>query len=314
VQGASPDHYSFDISQPSIPAIFASGTSPTFSYHGPTTRTGGTINIAAMDSPTCICSSGVSGSINGIPFSKDCRPVPYGDLLQQRNPSCRVDTYQGGLHCCHHQVVLLDKDQAQPEPLMTYHLKFRFYYQPYTTPDTGTAAAASHRNLLRMWHQTEENSGEYDVVGCDEGTPAESCVFQITSRFTVREMVEECDVRSRPTCWGNTTGYDGIHLIYAAGHCHAPSCLSMELYHADTGRLLCAHYPLYGRSDNIFDELGFIAIPPCLFGSEEEGLRPPTFLPFDANLLSIKRNNNTYTHYGEMAMWQMRGVMVKQQE
>ena len=38
----------------------------------------------------------------------------------------------------------------------------------------------------------------------------------------------------------------------------------------------------------------------------------PVYLPYDANLLSIKRNNNTYTHYGEMAMWQMRGVLVKQ--
>ena len=41
---------------------------------------------------------------------------------------------------------------------------------------------------------------------------------------------------------------------------------------------------------------------------------PPTFLSFDTNLLSIKRNNNTNAHYGEMAMWQMRGVMVKKEE
>ena len=34
----------------------------------------------------------------------------------------------------------------------------------------------------------------------------------------VQEMVQECDVRKAPTCWGNTTGYDGIHLIYAAGN------------------------------------------------------------------------------------------------
>ena len=28
---------------------------------------------------------------------------------------------------------------------------------------------------------------------------------------------------------------------------------------------------------------------------------------YDQNLTSIKWNNNTYGHYGEMAMWQMRG-------
>ena len=40
----------------------------------------------------------------------------------------------------------------------------------------------------------------------------------------------------------------------------------------------------------------------------------PSFLSFDTNLLSIKRNNNTNAHYGDMAMWQMRGVMVKEEE
>ena len=61
----------------------------------------------------------------------------------------------------------------------------------------------------------------------------------------------------------------------------------------------------------VFDELGYLALPPCLWGNESEGLVPPTFLSFDTNLMSIKRNNNTNGHYGEMASWQMRGVMVK---
>ena len=66
-----------------------------------------------------------SGSINKVPFSKNCMAEPKGDLLQQSNPTCRVDTYAGGLLCCHHQNVLLDKDQEQPSQVMTYHLKFR---------------------------------------------------------------------------------------------------------------------------------------------------------------------------------------------
>ena len=33
-------------------------------------------------------------------------------------------------------------------------------------------------------------------------------------------------------------------------------------------------------------------------------------LPLETELLSIKKNNNTYTHTGEMASWQMRGVLV----
>ena len=85
----------------------------------------------------------------------------------------------------------------------------------------------------------------------------------------------------------------------------------MELYNADTGKLLCAHYPDYGKTNQVvqfilkyevdicwevhtnwktmtffslkmpswhwsnfftfqvFDELGYIAIPPCIWGSEE---------------------------------------------
>ena len=64
-------------------------------------------------------------------------------------------------------------------------------------------------------------------------------------------------------------------------------------------------------SIQLFDEVGYLALPPCLWGPAEEGLMHPTFLSFDTNLTSIKKNNNTYTHYGEMAMWQMRGVYVK---
>jgi hypothetical protein len=45
---------------------------------------------------------------------------------------------------------------------------------------------------------------------------------------------------------------------------------------------------------------------------QDEGLMPPTFLSFDTRLHSIKRNNNTVGHLGEMASWQMRGVLVKQ--
>ena len=55
----------------------------------------------------------------------------------------------------------------------------------------------------------------------------------------------------------------------------------MELYNADTGKLLCAHYPDYGKTSQVtqiyevvfifqvFDELGYLAIPPCIWGSKE---------------------------------------------
>ena len=61
----------------------------------------------------------------------------------------------------------------------------------------------------------------------------------------------------------------------------------------------------------IFDELGYLNIPPCLWGSEKDGLLPSEYLSYDTNLLSIKKNNNTFPHYGEMASWQMRGILSK---
>ena len=56
---------------------------------------------------------------------------------------------------------MLDKDQEQPIDLLTYHLKFRFYFQPYE-PETETSPA-SHQNLIRFYFQTEAWAGEYDV-------------------------------------------------------------------------------------------------------------------------------------------------------
>ena len=43
-----------------------------------------------------------SGSINGIPWSNNCQPYPATTILRDHNPSCSVDTYQGGMICCHH--------------------------------------------------------------------------------------------------------------------------------------------------------------------------------------------------------------------
>merc|ERR1719348_1759266 len=311
LKGATEDHYSFSISDSSIPMLAASGQGSSFAYHGSKTRTGGTLQLTALEAPTCICNNGIKGSINGVPFNKVCRDLPYGDLVAQHNPTCWVDTYQGGLSCCHHGILLLDKDQSPPEELLTYHLKFRFYYQPYS-PATDKAVA-SHKNLLRMYYQTEAYATEYDVPQCQKGTPSSLCTHMITAHFTVGDMARNCSLRNDPSCWG--VNYDqehqGINLIYAGGHCHAPSCISMELYNADTGSLLCSHYPTYGQTHEVYDELGYLALPPCLWGEEKDGLMPPVFLPFNANLTSIKRNNNTYAHYGEMASWQMRGILAK---
>eukprot|EP01051_Picozoa_sp_SAG22_P015692 SAG22_NODE_2088_length_3030_cov_7.531900_3_plen_75_part_00 len=60
----------------------------------------------------------------------------------------------------------------------------------------------------------------------------------------------------------------GIDLVYASCHCHAPACLSCELWNADTGKLICRQTPVVGstrgstNATTHYDEAGYIAIPP----------------------------------------------------
>ncbi|KAH8060774.1 hypothetical protein JL721_8991 [Aureococcus anophagefferens] len=88
-------------------------------------------------------------------------------------------------------------------------------------------------------------------------------------------------------------------MIYAGGHCHAPACISIELYKNDTGtpELLCRQVSVYGEGDaaDKFDE--------------DEGLEPPVFLGENTPMFSITHTWNTHVgHTGQMASWQMRGV------
>ena len=64
-----------------------------------------------------------------------------------------------------------------------------------------------------------------------------------------------------------------------------------------------------GQNTSKYDEKGYLKLNPCLWGNDT-GLLKPQFMSWDTNLTSIKTNNNTYAHYGEMASWQMRGIIV----
>ena len=186
----------------------------------------------------------------------------------------------------------------------------------------------SHHHLPRFYYQTEANAGEYDIPpafrrradppipgypelpistsshnlhltpgttckgGCPDGDDCE-CVHTITFHWTM----------------------SNARMVYAGGHCHAPSCIDIELYRNDTGtpQLLCRQASRYGQGHvqhDKFDEKGYLVLPPCLWGDHgDRGLAPPSWLPPNTPMFSIKRNRNTYTgHYGEMASWQMRGV------
>jgi hypothetical protein len=172
---------------------------------------------------------------------------------------------------------------------------------------------------------TEANAGEYDIppafytegqpkiVGYPEVgpypelSPGSSCTGNCPHG-------DDCECIHTIT-YNNTVS--NMRLIYAGGHCHAPACIGIWLYRNDPGHemeLLCHQAPIYGKGSNtnskagMYDEEGYLALPPCLWG-DEPGLHPSVLLPPNTPLVSIKKNRNTHQgHYGEMASWQMRGI------
>ena len=242
VQGATSDHFTFNpASTPTTPLISAVGNSQAFAYHA-AHGTGAITTFPAAGSPTCLCDEGQQGQLcdnygnNCIHFVKDCKSeAEGGDLLFQDNPTCNSVQYSGGLKCCKHDRVMLDADQeakcSNCGDLLRYHMKFRFWFQEYT-PATATANA-SHQNLERVYYQTEANAGEYDIPPAfarddvpipgypnwpaDKPTPGTHCNGTCPDGPDC-ECYHELTYR-----WPSPA----TRLIYAGGHCHAPSCLSM---------------------------------------------------------------------------------------
>jgi hypothetical protein len=286
----SQDYFNFTSVSTDINTMSAVGSSASFSYHK--SKSTEIMRINGINDYTCVCNDGKIGKINGIRFHKNCMPEPRGDLVRQKNPTCNIETYQGGQSCCHHKWILLDENQTQPEGDMTYRLKFRFYFQNYTT----------QKRMVRAYYQTEAYSGEYDVPKCLPGTPPEECIHSITARWQVKDMVDHRYI-------GNSKGFE---LIYAGPHCHAPMCIDVELYNSDTGDLICHVDSIRGKGNSSvgYDEKDYIKLNPCLWG-QDRGLLKPQFLRWDTNLTSIKRCNSTNLHYGEMASWQMRGIVIE---
>merc|ERR1711972_1137086 len=171
-------------------------------------------------------------------------------------------------------------------------MKYRFYFEEYST----------QANTFRVWWSTEATNNEYDVpqssADClDPKTPERDCEHVIHSKFHGVDLLSTgsgCMEHNDPNMCGNMTRIrdeDGgkFQLIYAGPHCHAPACKSMELWNDDTGELLCnVTADFYGDAECV------LGLPPCLWGSAEDGLNPPPVLHLNSNLSIVKRANNTY--------------------
>eukprot|EP00051_Salpingoeca_urceolata_P026537 m.477668 g.477668 ORF g.477668 m.477668 type:complete len:870 (+) comp20913_c0_seq1:229-2838(+) len=294
-KGATSAHYTFNqASDTLLHFINAIGSTPKLSYHKD--KTASTIAILPTNKPVCVCDlkpapfGQAKGSLKYgdtvVGFGNKCAPQPRTDLLAQHNPTCDVRTYAGGQTACHHMWSLLDADQEIPwadKPLQ-YQMKFRFHFQNYE-PASGSKPA-SHQNVKRTtWGIA--SPVEYDVPQCPAGTPTKDCIHKITGLFAAPSNTK---------------------LVAAHFHCHAPTCLDVTMYNNETGEIICREQPLYGGTGKIdrksMDEPGYIAVPPCLWGSPEHGLQEP----YDVSgkmLYVVKHSNSTYGHHGEMAWLQM---------
>lgn len=309
LQGLTPDHYTFSAEQASINFINALGGSVEFAQH--VSRSSNQLLMFQMSTdPTCVCASG-AGSIDGIPYNPNCKPRPWSDLLAESNPVCDAMTYQGGLASC--RGWLLDSDQPIPDFEDEIYFKFRFYFTDYKP---------AMRDVYHMeWAINGCDSGafgpnplactsiEFDVVkGTNSSGPG---VASYKSVFPVRGMLEtECTMQS-VQCMDMRLATKGVDLVMAASHCHAPNCLRQELINADSGELLCVALPQTGNSENVYDERGYLFAPPCVWGSAEDGFLPPPRLQLDTNLAMIAYYNSSYTHTGQMGIWQMKGAFAQ---
>ena len=148
-------------------------------------------------------------------------------------------------------------------------LPHRFYFQPY---DAARHVIARPRQVWAIGAFI----GEYDVPQCAPGTAVKDCKHEI---------------------WGVVkAGGDNLHLAAAHFHCHAPTCLAMEIWNNETGELICRQEPVYGGTGAIaekkFDEVGYIAQPPCLWG-QGQGLAPMPLVS-GINFLIKAITNSTY--------------------
>lgn len=205
-------------------------------------------------------SAGTDGKNSSVGFGKSCvgecdRSDPgctkSATILGQRNPTCDVRTYRGGLACCHHLYYLTDKNQSgmiPPEELV-YHMKARFYFQEYEPAKhtqlyrwhwqvccrCGCCFHPSHADFAPLSAQTAMGAGEYDIPQCAPGTPTEQCIHKIEARIQVsprstRPPASQPDSivgRAPPRCWRDAKAF-ALSFFFRSpvlsAFCSAASC------------------------------------------------------------------------------------------
>jgi hypothetical protein len=254
--------------------------------------------------------------IKKVKTNGDCRAEPLSDLLVTKNPTCWSDTYVGGLSCCGDGNFLLDAAQTPPPFVDEVFFRFRFYFEDF---EPAKVQPIHHVE----WAVNGCDSGcggkcpngcahiEFDVVkGVGSAEGANVQVFQST--FAAGQMLASSCTQHDGQCFDKrlVDPQKGFKLMMAAAHCHAPNCLRQELINKDTGEMICYGLPTHGKSDEVYDEVGYLSTPPCLWG-ESDGLLLPPVLQLNTTLQMKTVFNSTWGHPGQMGIWQMKAAVVQ---
>eukprot|EP01097_Dermamoeba_algensis_P008377 TRINITY_DN5578_c0_g1_i1.p1 TRINITY_DN5578_c0_g1~~TRINITY_DN5578_c0_g1_i1.p1 ORF type:complete len:353 (-),score=70.06 TRINITY_DN5578_c0_g1_i1:641-1699(-) len=100
ITGLTPNHYTFPSSPITINFINAIGSAPYLSYHKE--RTASSITLIPTKVPACLCAPSPTPFLSYMDSSYEqydvyCAPEPRGDMAQQKNPACQMQSYHGGL-------------------------------------------------------------------------------------------------------------------------------------------------------------------------------------------------------------------------
>ena len=120
----------------------------------------GVLRVCVEQAAACVCSNPAAefgrgtGTItyvdplgkatSTIGFPPRCQPYPRETVLRDKNPTCDIRTYVGGLSTCHHGWHLLDADQEVPwqdQPLECVHSITPSCYSPQLQQQSRIIAA-----------------------------------------------------------------------------------------------------------------------------------------------------------------------------
>jgi len=258
------------------------------------------------------------GTIDGKKWSNLC--IPGGPLNVSNNTICRFEEYvkRGGLQCCQDMTVLLDADQPD-YPESTYFHKLRIYYEEYDPTEIS--------NAFRLHYVIEWGPNEYNIERCPTGTPPEHCINELSTDLVAADLFGGLSWPNDPSRL-NCTYYEDVwcgqiadveeaggffELLNMAFHQHSPALIDGELINVETNKTICKGVPTKGtKVGEPLNELGYgVGIPPCVWGSVEEGLPAAPVLHVSTPLRIVGRYNNTVPHYGVMSQWQGRGGLIK---